>query len=90
LSCDLALRFVIDLDGTLVPTNTLHEAVFLLLKREWSKVWRIPLWTYSFDLKREPIVHVVMLAALSTMRSRSRGRGCSSLSDRRDQELLSK
>jgi 4-hydroxybenzoate polyprenyltransferase len=44
LSCDLTVPFVIDLDGTLVPTDTLHEALFLLLKRDWSKAWRVPLW----------------------------------------------
>jgi hypothetical protein len=23
---------------------TLYEALFLLLKRDWSKAWRVPLW----------------------------------------------
>ncbi len=36
LSCDLTLPLVLDLDGTLVTTDTLHEALFLLLKREWQ------------------------------------------------------
>jgi 4-hydroxybenzoate polyprenyltransferase/phosphoserine phosphatase len=44
LNCDLAVPLVIDLDGTLVPTDTLHEALFLLLKRDWSRAWRVPLW----------------------------------------------
>jgi hypothetical protein len=33
LKCDLALPLVLDLDGTLVATDTLHEALFLLFKR---------------------------------------------------------
>jgi hypothetical protein len=37
LSCDLTVPFVIDLDGTLVPTDTLHEALFLLFRRDWSQ-----------------------------------------------------
>jgi len=44
LNCDLTVPFVIDLDGTLVPTDTLHEAMFLLLKRDWSRAWLVPLW----------------------------------------------
>jgi phosphoserine phosphatase len=44
LSCNLVVPLVIDLDGTLVPTDTLHEALFLLLKRDWSRAWRVPFW----------------------------------------------
>jgi 4-hydroxybenzoate polyprenyltransferase len=44
LSCDLTVPFVVDLDGTLVPTDTLHEALFLLLKHDWSRAWRVPVW----------------------------------------------
>ena len=45
LNCDLALPLVLDLDGTLVATDTLHEALFLLFKRDWSNAWRVPFWT---------------------------------------------
>ncbi|OBS53489.1 prenyltransferase [Methylosinus sp. 3S-1] len=45
LACDISVPLVLDLDGTLIATDTLHEAVFLLLKREWAQAWRVPLWT---------------------------------------------
>jgi 4-hydroxybenzoate polyprenyltransferase len=47
LNCDLAIPLVIDLDGSLLTTDTLHEALFLLFKREWSKVWLVPFWTFQ-------------------------------------------
>jgi 4-hydroxybenzoate polyprenyltransferase len=52
---------VLDLDGTLVATDTLHEALFLLFKRDWSKAWRVPFWT----LKGRAVVKE-KLAALVT------------------------
>jgi 4-hydroxybenzoate polyprenyltransferase len=45
LNCDVTLPFILDLDGTLITTDTLHEALFLLLKRDWSRGWQVPLWT---------------------------------------------
>src|SRR5271170_6874232 len=45
LKFDLALPLVLDLDGTLFATDTLHEALFLLFKRDWSNAWRVPFWT---------------------------------------------
>ncbi|MBG0792655.1 UbiA family prenyltransferase [Methylocystis sp. H62] len=45
LNCELALPLVLDLDGTLVTTDTLHEALLLLFKRDWSKAWRVRFWT---------------------------------------------
>jgi 4-hydroxybenzoate polyprenyltransferase/CBS domain-containing protein len=45
LKFDLALPLVLDLDGTLLATDTLHEALFLLFKRDWSNAWRVPFWT---------------------------------------------
>src|SRR5208283_4164361 len=45
LDCELTVPLVLDLDGTLITTDTLHEALFLLLKRDWSQAWRVPLWT---------------------------------------------
>ncbi len=47
LNCELTLPLVLDLDGTLVTTDTLHEALFLVLKRDWSKAWQVPLWTFK-------------------------------------------
>jgi 4-hydroxybenzoate polyprenyltransferase len=47
LAYDLTTPLVIDLDGTLVPTDTLHEAMFLLLKRDWSRAWRVPIWIFK-------------------------------------------
>jgi 4-hydroxybenzoate polyprenyltransferase len=35
---------VIDLDGTLLTTDTLHEALILLLKLRWRLAWKVPLW----------------------------------------------
>ena len=45
LDCELTVPLVLDLDGTLVTTDTLHEALFLLLKRDWQRAWRVPFWT---------------------------------------------
>lgn len=42
---DLSVPLVIDLDGTLVTTDTLHEALLLLIKRKWWQTWRVPAWT---------------------------------------------
>jgi 4-hydroxybenzoate polyprenyltransferase len=44
LDCDLTLPLVLDLDGTLATTDTLHEALFLLFKRQFSKAWKVPVW----------------------------------------------
>ena len=34
----------VDLDGTLVKLDTLHQAIFLLLRRDFSSLFRIPGW----------------------------------------------
>lgn len=47
LDLDLALPLVLDLDGTLVAVDTLHEAFFLFLKRNWRAAWRTPFWTLA-------------------------------------------
>jgi len=41
------LPLVLDLDGTLFTVDTLHEAFFLFLKRNWRAAWRTPLWTLA-------------------------------------------
>jgi 4-hydroxybenzoate polyprenyltransferase len=61
LKYDLGLPLVLDLDGTLVVTDTLHEALFLVLKRNWLDAWRVPFWT----LKGRAVVKE-KLAALVT------------------------
>src|SRR5271157_6037330 len=47
LSLDLAIPLVLDLDGTLFATNTLHESLILFLRKHWSDAWRIPGWVVS-------------------------------------------
>jgi hypothetical protein len=73
LSCNLAAPLVIDLEGSLVPTETLHEALFLLLKRDWSRAWRVGAVWGSCNL---PQVHWVRSPARSRLacgpRARSR------------------
>ncbi len=44
---NLSLPLVLDLDGTLVTVDTLHESFFLFLKRNWRAAWRTPFWTLS-------------------------------------------
>jgi 4-hydroxybenzoate polyprenyltransferase len=47
LSYDVALPLVIDLDGTLIATDALHESFLFYLKRRWLDAWKIPFWTLS-------------------------------------------
>lgn len=47
LHCDLQLPLVLDLEGSLLATNTLLEALFLFLKRQWSRTWQIPVWALA-------------------------------------------
>lgn len=42
---DLSLPLVLDLDGTLIAVDSLHEAFFLFLKRNGRAAWRAPFWT---------------------------------------------
>lgn len=44
LAFDLAVPLVIDLDHTLLSTDTLHEALIRFLRRQGSEAWRIPGW----------------------------------------------
>lgn len=47
LSFDLDLPLVLDLDGTLFATDTLHESFILFLKRRGSAAWKIPFWAFD-------------------------------------------
>ena len=47
LSLDLAIPLVLDLDGTLFATDTLHESLILFLRKHPSAAWRIPGWVLS-------------------------------------------
>jgi 4-hydroxybenzoate polyprenyltransferase/phosphoserine phosphatase len=39
-----SIPLCVDLDGTLVKLDTLHQALFLLLRRDFSSIFRIPGW----------------------------------------------
>src|SRR5271165_4466211 len=47
LSLDLAIPLVVDLDGTLFATDTLHESLILFLRKHPTDAWRIPGWVLS-------------------------------------------
>ncbi len=47
LAHDIAIPLVIDLDGTLLSTDTLHESFLLFLKRRPTAAWQIPGWALS-------------------------------------------
>lgn len=47
LGYDIAIPLVVDLDGTLLSTDTLHESLLLFLKRRPAAAWRIPGWAIS-------------------------------------------
>jgi len=47
LSYDLELPLVVDLDGTLITTDILHESVLFFVKRRALESWKIPLWILS-------------------------------------------
>lgn len=44
IALPLSVPLVLDLDGTLFATDTLHEAFFIFLRRRWRDAWEIPLW----------------------------------------------
>jgi 4-hydroxybenzoate polyprenyltransferase len=44
---DLTIPLVIDLDGTLLSTDVLHESLLLFLKRRPADAWKIPGWILS-------------------------------------------
>ncbi len=39
--------FCVDLDGTLVSTDTLWESLLLLVKNRPKDIWRLPLWVFN-------------------------------------------
>jgi len=39
-----SIPLCVDLDGTLVKLDTLHQALFLLLRRDFASIFRIPGW----------------------------------------------
>ena len=39
-----SIPLCVDLDGTLVKLDTLHQALFLLLRRDFTSIFRIPGW----------------------------------------------
>ncbi|MEJ0050526.1 MAG: UbiA family prenyltransferase [Methylovirgula sp.] len=47
LRYDIDIPLVIDLDGTLLATDTLHESLLLFLKRRPTAAWQIPIWALS-------------------------------------------
>jgi len=47
LPYDISLPLVVDLDGTLIVTDALHESALFFVKRRGLAAWRIPLWTLS-------------------------------------------
>jgi 4-hydroxybenzoate polyprenyltransferase len=47
LCYDIALPLVIDLDGTLIATDALHESALFFVKRRGFAAWRIPFWTLA-------------------------------------------
>jgi len=41
---DIALPLVVDLDGTLIATDALHESLIFFLKRRGAEAWKVPYW----------------------------------------------
>ena len=41
---DITLPLVVDLDGTLIATDALHELLIFFLKRRGAEAWKIPYW----------------------------------------------
>jgi 4-hydroxybenzoate polyprenyltransferase len=44
---DLSLPLVVDLDGTLIATDALHESLIFFLKRCGAEAWKVPYWIGS-------------------------------------------
>jgi 4-hydroxybenzoate polyprenyltransferase len=44
LSCDVGVPLVLDLDHTLLATNSLHESLLVVLKRHTGRTREIPFW----------------------------------------------
>ena len=41
---DIGLPLVVDLDGTLIATDALHELLIFFLKRRGAEAWKVPYW----------------------------------------------
>ena len=41
---DITLPLVVDLDGTLIATDALHESLIFFLKRRGAEAWKVPYW----------------------------------------------
>ena len=41
---DITLPLVVDLDGTLIATDVLHESLIFFLKRGGAEAWKVPYW----------------------------------------------
>jgi hypothetical protein len=46
LDCSLSIPLVLDLDGTLLATDTFYEALLLFLQRRPSAALRLPFWAF--------------------------------------------
>ena len=47
LSLGIEFPLVVDLDGTLIATDALHESLLFFLKRQGMAAWKIPFWILS-------------------------------------------
>ena len=47
LSLGIEFPLVVDLDGTLIATDALHESLLFFLKRQGMASWKIPFWILS-------------------------------------------
>ena len=47
LSLGIEFPLVVDLDGTLIATDALHESLLFFLKRQGIASWKIPFWILS-------------------------------------------
>lgn len=44
LPYDISVPLVLDLDGTLIATDALHESLIFFLKRRAAEAWKVPYW----------------------------------------------
>ena len=47
LPLGIEFPLVVDLDGTLIATDALHELLLFFLKRQGMAAWKIPFWILS-------------------------------------------
>lgn len=85
LAFDLSVPLVIDLDHTLLSTDTLHEALVRFLRRKGAHAWRIPGWLVagkatvkrqlSAALTEEDVAHFPVVPDLVEFAEREAARG---------------